>query len=179
MYHSDVHVHAKLLQLCQALVTLRCSLPGSSVHGILQARILEWVVCSPPEDLPDPGPNSHLLSPALEGGLFTTGATWHHLLIQQLWVSPIVSRPLLDTWDTDTSCSCPDRAHGKVQGQSLMNWGHKLILFSSAPLPPVYTINPCFNSTLWHSPSCNNHNKTLNSLEIQLQMPMTESSLNY
>ena len=23
-----------------------CSLPGSSVHGILQARILEWVVIS-------------------------------------------------------------------------------------------------------------------------------------
>ena len=22
-----------------------CSLPGSSVHGILQARILEWVAC--------------------------------------------------------------------------------------------------------------------------------------
>ena len=33
-----------------------CSLPGSSVHGILQARILEWVLpFSPPGDLPDPG----------------------------------------------------------------------------------------------------------------------------
>ena len=30
------------------------SLPGSSVHGILQARILEWVAISSPEDLPDP-----------------------------------------------------------------------------------------------------------------------------
>ena len=29
--------------------------PGSSVHGILQARILEWVVMSPSGDLPDPG----------------------------------------------------------------------------------------------------------------------------
>ena len=30
--------------------------PGSSVHGILQARILEWVAMpSPPGDLPDPG----------------------------------------------------------------------------------------------------------------------------
>ena len=28
--------------------------PGSSVHGILQARILEWVAPSP-GDLPDPG----------------------------------------------------------------------------------------------------------------------------
>ena len=32
-----------------------CSPPGSSVHGILQARILEWVPCPPPGDLPDPG----------------------------------------------------------------------------------------------------------------------------
>ena len=32
-----------------------CSLPGSSVHEILQARILEWVAFPPPGDLPDPG----------------------------------------------------------------------------------------------------------------------------
>ena len=33
-----------------------CSLPGSSVHGVLQARLLEWVLpFSPPGDLPDPG----------------------------------------------------------------------------------------------------------------------------
>ena len=31
------------LTLCDAM---DCSLPGSSVHGILQARILEWVVIS-------------------------------------------------------------------------------------------------------------------------------------
>ena len=32
-----------------------CSPPGSSVHGILQARILEWVAFPSPGDLPDPG----------------------------------------------------------------------------------------------------------------------------
>ena len=54
------------------------SLPGSSVHGILQARILEWIApCPPPGDLPNPGiePTS-LASPALAGGFFTTGTTW-------------------------------------------------------------------------------------------------------
>ena len=30
-------------------------LPGSSVHGILQARTLEWVAISFSRDLPDPG----------------------------------------------------------------------------------------------------------------------------
>ena len=29
--------------------------PGSTVHGILQAGILEWLPCPPPGDLPDPG----------------------------------------------------------------------------------------------------------------------------
>jgi len=29
--------------------------PGSSVHGLLQARILEWVAVSLSRDLPDPG----------------------------------------------------------------------------------------------------------------------------
>ena len=32
-----------------------CSLPGSSVHGILQSRILEWVAISFSRDLPNPG----------------------------------------------------------------------------------------------------------------------------
>ena len=47
-----------------------CSLPGSSVHGILQARILEWVPFPSPGDLPDSGIESE--SPALAGGFFTT-----------------------------------------------------------------------------------------------------------
>ena len=32
-----------------------CTLSGSSVHGILQVRILEWVAISYCRDLPDPG----------------------------------------------------------------------------------------------------------------------------
>ena len=37
-------MHAKSLPLCPTLCDpLGYSLPGSSVHGILQARILEWV----------------------------------------------------------------------------------------------------------------------------------------
>ena len=47
--------------------------PGSSVHGILQARILESVACPPPDDLHNPGiePPS-LMSLALAGGFFNT-----------------------------------------------------------------------------------------------------------
>jgi len=40
-----------------------CSPPGSSIHGILQARILEWVAISFSRVLPDPGikPRSPIL----------------------------------------------------------------------------------------------------------------------
>ena len=49
-------VCAKLLQLCPTLHNpMDSSPPGFSVHGILQARILEWVACPPPGDLPDAG----------------------------------------------------------------------------------------------------------------------------
>ena len=38
-------MHAKSLQSCPTLWNpVDCSPPGSSVHGILQARILEWVI---------------------------------------------------------------------------------------------------------------------------------------
>ena len=44
--------------------------PGSSVHGISQARILEWVAISFSRDLSDPGIKP--TPPALAGGFFIT-----------------------------------------------------------------------------------------------------------
>ena len=71
-------MHAKSLQSCLTLCRpVYYSPPGSSVHGILQTRILESVAVpssrgsSPPRD----GTPS-LMSPALAGTLFTTSATW-------------------------------------------------------------------------------------------------------
>jgi len=53
-----------------------CSPPGSSVLGILQARVLERVACPPPGDLPHPGIKpASLMSPILTGRLFTTSTT--------------------------------------------------------------------------------------------------------
>ena len=61
---------AKSLQLCLTLWDpMDCSPPGSSVHGILQARRLEWVTCPPPGDLPHPGIEpASLVAPTLQGG---------------------------------------------------------------------------------------------------------------
>ena len=47
---------SEVTQLCLTLCDpLDYNLPGSSIHGIFQARILEWVVILSPEDLPEPG----------------------------------------------------------------------------------------------------------------------------
>ena len=61
---------------CLALRDLmNYSLSGSSVHGILQARILEWVAMSFPGDLPNPGIEPDFLVSSASR-FFTTRATW-------------------------------------------------------------------------------------------------------
>ena len=58
LYYLIVHVGMCLVALVVSgfCDPVNCSPPGSSVHGILQARILEWVVISfsressPPRD---------------------------------------------------------------------------------------------------------------------------------
>ena len=68
-------VCAKALQSCPTLCNaMDRSPPGSSVRGILQARILEQVPFPPPGDLPDPGIEP--TSPALAGGFLTSSTTW-------------------------------------------------------------------------------------------------------
>ena len=42
--HMYLCMHAKSLQLCLTLCNpLDCSSPGSSIHGIIQTRVLEWI----------------------------------------------------------------------------------------------------------------------------------------
>ena len=52
---SKSESESEVAQLCLTLCSpMDCSLPGSSVHGIFQARILEWVAFPSPGDLPNP-----------------------------------------------------------------------------------------------------------------------------
>ena len=72
---------ANLLQPCLTLWHPVDSIPsGTSAHGILQARILEWLQCLSPGDLPNPEikPTS-LTSLALAGTYFTISPTWETL----------------------------------------------------------------------------------------------------
>ena len=61
----------KSLQLGLTLcVPMDCSWPGSSVHGILQARILEWVVMPSPRGSSQPMDQTR--SPALQADSLPT-----------------------------------------------------------------------------------------------------------
>ena len=55
-----------------------CSAPGSSVHGINQARIPKWVVVSSSRASSPPRDASHM-APTLAGVFFITSATWDHI----------------------------------------------------------------------------------------------------
>ena len=77
-YLCEKCMHAKLLQSCPTLCDpMDCSPPGSSVHGILQARILGGLPFPPPGDLPSAGTEPmSLMYPALVGRFLTTSTTW-------------------------------------------------------------------------------------------------------
>ena len=76
--HHIVHklcVLAKLLRSFPMLCdSVDCSLPGSSVHGIRQARILEWVAMPSSRGSSHPGIEPESLKfPALAGGCHLGG----------------------------------------------------------------------------------------------------------
>ena len=62
---------SEVAQSCPILCNpMDCSLPGSSVPGIFQARVLEWVTFPSPGDLPNPGIEPR--SPALQADALTS-----------------------------------------------------------------------------------------------------------
>ena len=62
---------SEVVQSCPILCDcMDCNLPGSSVHGIFQARILEWLPFPSPGDLPDGGIEPG--SPALQADSLPT-----------------------------------------------------------------------------------------------------------
>ena len=62
---------SEVAQSCLTLCnSVDCNLPGSSVHGILQARIPEWVAIFFSRDVPNPGIEPG--SPALQANALTS-----------------------------------------------------------------------------------------------------------
>ena len=63
-----MHPQKVCLILCDPM---DCSPPGSSLHGILQARIVDWIAIPSPGDLLDPGikPSSSVQADSLPSKL--------------------------------------------------------------------------------------------------------------
>ena len=108
---NQPYVRAKSLQSCQTLCNLmNHSPPGSSVCGISQTRILEWVA------LPSSRGSSQTRdwTPVLTGGFFTTSTTWeawishHYPHIPSLWSLPPIplSRPSRSSPSTRRDSLC-------------------------------------------------------------------------
>ena len=71
---SEILKWHEVAQLCRTLCNpTDCNPPGSSIHGIFQAWILEWLPFPSPGDLPDPGMEPG--SPTLQADAFTIWAT--------------------------------------------------------------------------------------------------------
>ena len=77
-----IYIHAQSLQSCLTLWDpIVYSLPGSSFHGVLQTRILEWVVTPSSRGSSRPRDGTHVsMSPVLAGEFFTTKTTWEEHL---------------------------------------------------------------------------------------------------
>ena len=68
-FHVAVLCRVQLLQSCPTPVP-RTSPPGSSLHGISQARVLEWVAMPSVRGSSQPGIEPrYLMSPSLAGGV--------------------------------------------------------------------------------------------------------------
>ena len=67
---------AQLLSHVQLCDPMDCNLPGSSVHEISQARLLEWVAISFSSRSSRPNDQTHVS--CLADRFFTTSTTWEH-----------------------------------------------------------------------------------------------------
>ena len=81
LYHLGSHTAILCVCVCVLSHTvifnscnpMDCSPPGSSVHGVIRTRILEWSIFSPPGDLSKPGIEpATCMSAALADWFFTT-----------------------------------------------------------------------------------------------------------
>ena len=110
---------------------MNCSPPGPSVHGFLQARVLEWVAIPSPEDLPNP--EIKPTSPALQADSLLSepdGASDKEPSCQCRrykrpgfgpWVGKI---PWRRKWQP-TPVFLPGEIHGQRGLVGYTPWGHK------------------------------------------------------
>ena len=94
-FHVAVHFHSLWwsnnvcsgAQLCLTLCDpMDCSPQGSSVHGILQARILEWVAVSSSRNWSNSKNSIYLSSINFSSKLSRGGELWECLSLESSWI---------------------------------------------------------------------------------------------
>ena len=118
-----------------------CNPPGSSLHGISQARILEWLPFPSPRDLSKPGIEPTF--PALEGRFYITELLgklfWWFSSVQ--FSHSVMSDSLRPHESQHASPPCPSPTPGVYTNSCpLSRWCHpaissSIIPFSSCPQP--------------------------------------------
>ena len=126
-------MHAKSLQWCLTLsAPMDCSLPGSSVHGILWARILEWAPVPSSRESSPPRDWTHIFYISCIAGGFTT---------TEPPGKPLIILPLIT--QSHTSSNCPISDNSSFFSRCL----REKPLESSPPLPLPNT-RPVHQQTL-------------------------------
>ena len=83
---STIVGSCSVTQLCPTLCNpMGCSSPGSPVHGIFQARVLEWIVIS--FSMGSSWSMDWTLVSSLAGGFLTTSTTWEATILLLLLLS--------------------------------------------------------------------------------------------
>ena len=143
MSESLVHILTKLNVLIHSVVSdslwpMDCNPPGSSVHGILQARLLECIVISFSGDLPDPGIELVTLTSSKSGRVMMSHLLWSSQKSQDSWGNACSSNILSSgCCCQSTSPQCPqhcretppaprnheaDTLEGRAYLESLNGW---------------------------------------------------------
>ena len=149
------------------------NLPGSSVHGLSQARILEWVVISSPGDLP----NQRIVpaSPALADGFFTTEPrgkppdSIHFLILQTLLPTPWNSPPHY----LFCSCSSNPSLRGTLPSVSLCHT--QTYKFTITHFPCFISLSPSTSSSAFHDYS--GFSQSPHSSELLSSFPLPSDDL--
>ena len=117
-------MHAKSLQLCPTLCnSMDCNLPGSSLHGILQARRLEWVAISFSRRSSQSGDETQVS--CIAGRFFTTEPFHKHYLIKCLCADLQAAVAIIRRrqWHP-TPVPLPGKSHGWRSLVGCCLWGH-------------------------------------------------------
>ena len=150
---KQILLHPKWSKVAQSCPTLcdpmDCSLPGSSVHGIFQARVLEWVAISFSRESSQPRDWTRVSH--IAGRRFIVWATREDLLYksfliccsglarylsgkrvclpvqepQEMWVWPLGQEDPLEKETATNSSILAWRIHGQRTLADYSPWGHK------------------------------------------------------